>query len=230
VQGRVGDCSATSVAVQHCLRATGQGPRKGKPPGRRRQGGGAGKPAGPQGARLTRPAATRLRLRSRRPHPLVRQRSPRGPHRRRGAAARRPPEPPGTLERCERPRLARCAAGRRPSVRAGSRRGARPAGAALPLPRARASMRPHARPGWRNGRRAGLKILCPRGRVGSNPTPGTGGPSGQRVPGARCLSLARRLRRPGARGRGRRRPPRRAGDGGDDVTAPRARRARPGMG
>lgn len=30
-----------------------------------------------------------------------------------------------------------------------------------------------AEPGWRNGRRGGLKILCPRGRVGSNPTPGT---------------------------------------------------------
>ena len=28
-------------------------------------------------------------------------------------------------------------------------------------------------PGWRNGRRGGLKILCPQGRVGSNPTLGT---------------------------------------------------------
>ena len=28
-------------------------------------------------------------------------------------------------------------------------------------------------PGWRNGRRDGLKIRCPKGRVGSNPTPGT---------------------------------------------------------
>ena len=28
-------------------------------------------------------------------------------------------------------------------------------------------------PGWRNGRRGGLKNLCPKGRVGSNPTPGT---------------------------------------------------------
>ena len=30
-----------------------------------------------------------------------------------------------------------------------------------------------ASPGWRNGRRGGLKIRCPKGRVGSNPTPGT---------------------------------------------------------
>ncbi len=28
-------------------------------------------------------------------------------------------------------------------------------------------------PGWRNGRRGGLKSRCPKGRVGSNPTPGT---------------------------------------------------------
>jgi hypothetical protein len=28
-------------------------------------------------------------------------------------------------------------------------------------------------PGWRNGRRDGLKSHCPKGRVGSNPTPGT---------------------------------------------------------
>lgn len=28
-------------------------------------------------------------------------------------------------------------------------------------------------PKWRNGRRAGLKILCPQGRVGSTPTFGT---------------------------------------------------------
>ena len=27
-------------------------------------------------------------------------------------------------------------------------------------------------PGWRNGRRGGLKILCPSGRAGSTPTPG----------------------------------------------------------
>ena len=30
-----------------------------------------------------------------------------------------------------------------------------------------------ARPGWRNGRRGGLKSLCPKGRAGSNPAPGT---------------------------------------------------------
>ncbi len=29
------------------------------------------------------------------------------------------------------------------------------------------------RPGWRNGRRDGLKIHCPKGRAGSNPAPGT---------------------------------------------------------
>ena len=29
------------------------------------------------------------------------------------------------------------------------------------------------RPGWRNGRRGGLKIRCPQGCVGSSPTPGT---------------------------------------------------------
>lgn len=28
-------------------------------------------------------------------------------------------------------------------------------------------------PEWRNGRRAGLKIQCPQGRVGSSPTSGT---------------------------------------------------------
>jgi hypothetical protein len=28
-------------------------------------------------------------------------------------------------------------------------------------------------PEWRNGRRAGFKILCPKGRVGSTPTSGT---------------------------------------------------------
>jgi hypothetical protein len=28
-------------------------------------------------------------------------------------------------------------------------------------------------PGWRNGLRRGLKILDPKGFVGSNPTPGT---------------------------------------------------------
>ena len=28
-------------------------------------------------------------------------------------------------------------------------------------------------PGWRNGRRRGLKIRCPRGRAGSTPAPGT---------------------------------------------------------
>ena len=32
---------------------------------------------------------------------------------------------------------------------------------------------PTAEPGWRNGRRGGLKIRCPQGRVGSSPTPGT---------------------------------------------------------
>ena len=33
-----------------------------------------------------------------------------------------------------------------------------------------------ALPGWRNGRRMRLKIVCPQGRVGSSPTPGTRGP------------------------------------------------------
>jgi hypothetical protein len=28
-------------------------------------------------------------------------------------------------------------------------------------------------PGWRNGIREGLKILCSKGHVGSTPTPGT---------------------------------------------------------
>ena len=31
---------------------------------------------------------------------------------------------------------------------------------------------PTTKPGWRNGRRGGLKSLCPYGRVGSSPTPG----------------------------------------------------------
>lgn len=30
-------------------------------------------------------------------------------------------------------------------------------------------------PGWRNGRRDGLKNRCPQGRAGSSPAPGTGG-------------------------------------------------------
>jgi hypothetical protein len=30
-----------------------------------------------------------------------------------------------------------------------------------------------AMPGWRNGRRARLKICCPRGRAGSSPALGT---------------------------------------------------------
>ena len=29
-------------------------------------------------------------------------------------------------------------------------------------------------PGWRNGRRGGLKSRCPKGRAGSSPAPGTG--------------------------------------------------------
>ena len=29
------------------------------------------------------------------------------------------------------------------------------------------------RPGWWNGRHGGLKILCPQGRAGSSPAPGT---------------------------------------------------------
>ena len=36
-----------------------------------------------------------------------------------------------------------------------------------------ARLRSPDRPGWRNGRRDGLKIRCPKGRVGSTPTPGT---------------------------------------------------------
>ena len=36
------------------------------------------------------------------------------------------------------------------------------------------------RPEWRNGRRGALKMLCSKGRVGSNPTFGTTNPS------ARC--------------------------------------------
>jgi hypothetical protein len=39
-------------------------------------------------------------------------------------------------------------------------------------------------PEWRNGRRAGFKILCPQGRVGSTPTSGTF-PSGIEVVAAR---------------------------------------------
>ena len=38
---------------------------------------------------------------------------------------------------------------------------------------ARLDFSPTPLPGWRNGRRRGLKILRPQGRVGSNPTPGT---------------------------------------------------------
>src|SRR5690606_9415844 len=30
-------------------------------------------------------------------------------------------------------------------------------------------------PDWRNGRRGALKMLCPKGRVGSSPTSGTNG-------------------------------------------------------
>ena len=42
-------------------------------------------------------------------------------------------------------------------------------------PRYRDGARVSVRPGWRNGRRGGLKIRCPKGRVGSSPTPGTSG-------------------------------------------------------
>ena len=40
--------------------------------------------------------------------------------------------------------------------------------------------RPRTPPKWRNGRRAGLKILCPQGRVGSTPTFGTSTLCGRR--------------------------------------------------
>src|SRR5690606_24873570 len=39
-------------------------------------------------------------------------------------------------------------------------------------------------PGWRNGRRGGLKIRCPKGRGGSSPSPGTAG----RSPGSASCS------------------------------------------
>ena len=37
----------------------------------------------------------------------------------------------------------------------------------------RATIGAPPKPGWRNGRRGGFKIPCPKGRVGSSPTPGT---------------------------------------------------------
>ena len=43
------------------------------------------------------------------------------------------------------------------------------AGGALPV----STHRPATAPEWRNGRRGGLKIRCPQGRVGSSPTSGT---------------------------------------------------------
>src|SRR5580765_7471117 len=41
-----------------------------------------------------------------------------------------------------------------------------------------------AEPGWWNGRHGGLKHRCPKGRVGSTPTPGT-----PRTVGGRCEGL-----------------------------------------
>src|SRR5438445_5162354 len=50
-------------------------------------------------------------------------------------------------------------------------------------------------PQWRNGRRRALKTLCPKGRVGSNPSCGTRvmrhGPCTEGTPMARSSALAR---------------------------------------
>lgn len=48
------------------------------------------------------------------------------------------------------------------------------------------------RPGWRNGSRDGLKIRCPRGRVGSTPTPGTTVTSPHETSGPENLQVKRR--------------------------------------
>ena len=66
----------------------------------------------------------------------------------------------------------------------------------------------HRRPGWRNGRRGGLKSRCPKGRAGSSPAPGTGnggsrpaagdarpGPADRAPPADRPAALADRARR-----------------------------------
>ena len=44
-------------------------------------------------------------------------------------------------------------------------------------------------PGWRNGRRGGLKIHCPKGRAGSNPAPGTFGMVCRDI-GDRCVGTS----------------------------------------
>lgn len=54
-------------------------------------------------------------------------------------------------------------------------------------------------PEWRNGRRDGLKIRCPKGRVGSSPTSGTQvihtlTPMGQRLLQRRLSSASSRLK------------------------------------
>ena len=55
----------------------------------------------------------------------------------------------------------------------------------------------HSRPEWRNGKRAGLKIQWPQGRVGSSPTSGTRGSMRTWIPwqepDAMGGSLGRRL-------------------------------------
>jgi hypothetical protein len=48
-------------------------------------------------------------------------------------------------------------------------------------------------PGWRNGRRGGLKSHCPRGRAGSNPAPGTVGYAATRA--SPLCELTRNFRR-----------------------------------
>ena len=67
--------------------------------------------------------------------------------------------------------------------------------------KARWSTRPAAgMPGWRNGRRDGLKNRCPQGRAGSTPAPGTGTEpqeSGREFPGLEATTAARGRRRGG---------------------------------
>ena len=127
------------------------------------------------GARATGTSRTRAASSSRRSARRWRRRTRRSPnkivatswtHMMRCTSVRRE-----RLRRLQR-RLPRAAGRRAREVRA------RPVTAGRGIAR---SSRTRARaPGWRNGRRGGLKTLCPQGRVSSNLTPGTG----EEVPGS----------------------------------------------
>ena len=116
-----------------------------------------------------------------------RHRSPRGSGGRSRTGGGRRKARPGRAGRCARSRAASMFAARRSAsvpgpaprrsrARESARCGQRSPPAAdyrvQPTSRGRVIVR-SARPEWRNGRRAALKMPCPSGRVGSTPTSGT---------------------------------------------------------